>query len=332
MFGGARRSRRSGNWGAFQLALGLAAFACPGHAAACAYNVVTPIYANPPANLTDPKQIEQWRKDQEEIYDAYRMVERERDWRQYKERLLSEARQAPELSKQRFAEDIAVDLVPPLLPQFSYSDDCGHLYGPELLDPAGYLPIGTAAANAQLVELGILESTDEPEGLPSRFVRNLPAAWPSCTREARVHVQQRLEERFTHAELAHVWSALHRLDFDYNSVERASGATGELGSYRVLSFVSGRSGPLQFSDRAEPIGFTDGFSWVISRGQREDTAELRRFLSEDPVAVRLVDEIESTLSGIGTERCPHTQTEIAQVAAEVRKQIEERRRPRQNPR
>ena len=95
----------------------------------------------------------------------------------------------------------------------------------------------------------------------------------------------------------------------------------------MLQFTSGRSGSLEVSTYARPLDQTTEFSWAIADGQRADRAELSRFFGEDPVAIRMVDDIESALAGEGTERCPQTQVEIAAVVAEVRAKIEEGRRP-----
>ena len=59
-------------------------------------------------------------------------------------------------------------------------------------------------------------------------------------------------------------------------------------------------------------------------GQARDRQELRWFFETDPVAMRMVDEIEAELAGKSVERCPETAAQIAALAAELRPQIEER--------
>jgi hypothetical protein len=311
------------------LGLCLTAAAWSSSASACSYTAETRIRPAPPANLTDPAEIEAWEERQDDIYDAYRMVAREQEWREHKAMLEVEALQAPSFSAGTLAESLAANLVPPLLPQFAYHDSCGDLHGPELMDPVGYLRMDSAEATAQLVEFGILESADDRDLLPARFERELPYAWPSCTQEARERVRQRFTERFTQSELAHVWGTLHRLDFDYSAVEEPATTRSGPQAYRLLRFKSGRSGSLEVSTDAKPSAFGRPFTWAISAGHKKDTAELRQFLSQDPVAVRLVAEVEGALSGAGVERCPQTGAEMAQIAADVRAQIAQRRRPRQ---
>lgn len=321
---------------AFPLALLLGAAAWSTGGSACTLAPVIFVTGDPPAHLTDPDDIEEWRRQQEEASDAYRMAATEQQWRAYMAQLALEAAQAQDLAVGRLTKDLTVALVPPLLPQLARRDSCGSLWGPEVRDPAGYLERDSSRGNLlladHLVMLGVIENSDEIRFVPARLLRDLTSD-SSCLSEARDRVQRMLEERFSSLELAHVWSTLHRLDFNFNAVESASkpDIRFEPRVARVLAFTDGRSGPLEFSKYTKPIGFSNASSPLIWRGQKADTAKLGEFLNNDPVAVRMVDEIERALADEGLDRCPATAAEIARKAAELRPQIEDRRDRRRRP-
>jgi hypothetical protein len=296
----------------------------PQVASACVYLPITYIFDDPPAHLTAPAEIEAWKQQQIEETKARDVAALGKRWRAYKGQLAVEAREGGKLGAGRLAEALAVDMVPPPLPQVTTRDDCGNLYGAEVADPAGYLDAfgSDPQLAAFLAELGVLKNAEEFEALPPRARRAL--AWPSfpCAAEARDRVRRTLLGRFSEAELAHVWSTVHRLGFDYNSVEAITPRDQWSGprDYRLLKFSTGRSGPLVFSDQAEPVDHVSRSNPRVRLAQSRDTAELRQFFETDPVAYRMVDVIEGEIAGVSVERCPNA---AAELAAELRTQLEE---------
>lgn len=280
--------------------------------------------------MTDPSEIEAWKEEQIRQSRALALVQFEEQWRAHKAQLAIEAARGSGFGAERLSEILADASVPPLLPQSGGRTDCGNIVGPAVADPAGYMDLdgsrGEAELAAFLVELGVLRNADELEFMPPRALRDLANDF-GCTDEARDRVRRRLHERFSRAELEHVWSAVHRLGFDYSAAEAGMQRAYWSGprAYRLLEFAAGRSGPLAFSNRASPAFDADN-SRAIHEAQARDKDELRRFFEDDPVAVRMIDTIESELAGVSVERCPETAAEIAALAAELRPQIEERAR------
>jgi hypothetical protein len=308
----------------------------PAPATACVIQPIDFLVGNPPRSITDPAEIQEWRRRAEDeafkTFLAKAVKGQLPSWRQYKARLAAEARVGADRPAGALAEDLMVALVPPLVGQPSSIDSCGTLHVPGPLDPAGYArepSLGNALLGRRLVSLGVLAGEDQIRELPARKLREF--AWDAqCEAEARQLITQVLEERFAHHDLVRSWQLLHRLGYDFNASERGLNRRTLFGAlpFRVLAFETGRSGRLVVSPAVQEAGFvrdTDFPLGSISNTQvrrlrERDRAELVEFFSRQPLGRQIVLSIEGVLQD-DAQRCPHTLGEMEEAVTWARGEL-----------
>lgn len=267
-----------------------------------------------PEGMTNPSEIARWQARQERRQVAEAAARARREWRDFSRRMDAEADRAGERSTAQLAADLAVSFVPPLFAQLAMVSSCGDIDGPDILDPAGYADSPRWGGNTLLANhlfaRRIITTLDDTGNVDRRRVRMLQSYDRDCQQEVLNLAATRLHGDFSHDELAHVWSRLHRLGFDLAASDPA--ATGPR-PYRLLSFSEARSGPLTISRHAALPG-----SGRYPPSQTfYATQEMRRFLETDPVALRMVASVDSLLAGAPDERCPETMSAVAAIAEEL---------------
>ena len=277
--------------------------------AACVFTapIEVKLTYDPPAGMSDPVEIAQWKAEREAFAEAYGGVRREQRVRKRRSELADLAAQTEGMAPRDLAEDLAINLTPPLKPAFANTDSCGGISGPLVLDPAGYHSI--AGFEAMAVERGLFEDPADARFIPRRVVRELARSrgkggLGGCLVEARSKVADALLLRFSRRDLVRALATLRENGFDRVLDDGKHHSYRRTGDFRLLAFVDGRSGALEFNSRA---GTNETFWGDTARQElaAEERRRVKAFFSEDELGRALIEEVQSIVAN-GTEACPQS--------------------------
>lgn len=264
--------------------------------------------------VTDPAEIARLQARQERQRAAQSAERARREWRDFRRRMDEEADRADQRSDAELARDLATSFVPPMFAQVAMVDSCGTIYGPDVLDPAGYAEsirwVGNALLAQQLLTSGLIDALDDMGNLDRRSIRDLESFDWQCQQEALGLTAARLQEDFNSAELMRIWARLQRLGFNRGTSDVAANGPRP---YRLLQFSEGRRGSLTISAHAV---LPDQRLYPARRAY-DAAQQVRRFLATDPVAQRMITTVDSVLSASPNHRCPETMRAIAAVAQDL---------------
>ena len=261
----------------------------------------------PPEGTTDPAAIARWKAERAASSSAYETVEQESQLRERRAELVAYAAEVETMDVARLAEGLAVNLTPPLQASFARRSDCDDLFGPEVLDPAGYYTLDDFVSVA--IDGGYLDDVADAKFISRRRMRVSlsPLNRMPCLTEARMAVASHLARRFSRRELASALFLLRDNDFDRAMTDReiTAGAIGydqKANDFRLLSFSKGRSGALKFSEQARPNRWNSGGDAYREMRNRQQ-AEVIAFFEQNPLGQALIRETGKVLAQ-GTKLCP----------------------------
>lgn len=276
---------------------------------ACVYTAILKPVSEypPPEGMIDPAAMARWKAERAAFASAYEMVEQERQVRERSAELKAYAAEVEMMNVAALAEDLAINLTPPMTVALAIKSDCDDISGPQVLDPAGYWWANNFASIA--IGAGYLDDAADARFTPRRWSRiaTPPLNQEPCLTEARTAVSAQLARRFSRRELASALFLLRENDFDRVITDRTMTTGGAIhdrrsNDFRLLAFQEGRSGALEFSEQARPNwwgGGRDAYYQMRNRQLDEVTA----FFKTNLLGKALVFETGAVVAK-GSELCP----------------------------